>query len=75
MKRSRNLLDGVLHNLTPATFANVASRGRWKIARHLKAIDQAIVDTITGRTAPILVIEAPPRHGKSELISKYLPAW
>src|SRR5262249_39293348 len=23
----------------------------------------------------ILVIEAPPRHGKSELISKYLPAW
>ena len=23
----------------------------------------------------ILVIEAPPRHGKSELISKWLPAW
>lgn len=33
------------------------------------------MDTILGRTAPILIIEAPPRHGKSELVSKYLPAW
>jgi len=33
------------------------------------------MDTILGRTAPVLVIEAPPRHGKSEQISKYLPAW
>jgi len=38
-------------------------------------MDQAIVETILGRTAPILVIEAPPRHGKSELVSRYLPAW
>ncbi len=28
-----------------------------------------------GRTESILVIEAPPRHGKSELCCKYLPAW
>ena len=41
----------------------------------MSAIDAAIVDTIMGRTAPILVIEAPPRHGKSELVSRYLPAW
>ena len=33
------------------------------------------MDTIQGRTEKILVIEAPPRHGKSELISRYLPAW
>jgi predicted phage terminase large subunit-like protein len=45
------------------------------MARHLAAIDEAIVDTIQGRSAPILVIEAPPRHGKSELVSRYLPAW
>jgi predicted phage terminase large subunit-like protein len=45
------------------------------MTRHLAAIDQAIVETISGRTAPILVIEAPPRHGKSELVSRYLPAW
>jgi predicted phage terminase large subunit-like protein len=45
------------------------------LTRHLAAIDRAIVETILGLTEPILVIEAPPRHGKSELISRYLPAW
>jgi predicted phage terminase large subunit-like protein len=45
------------------------------MTRHLAAIDDAIIDTILGRSAPILVIEAPPRHGKSELVSRYLPAW
>jgi predicted phage terminase large subunit-like protein len=45
------------------------------MTRHLAAIDQAIMDTILGRSEPILVIEAPPRHGKSELVSRYLPAW
>jgi predicted phage terminase large subunit-like protein len=43
--------------------------------RHVAAIDGAICDTLTGRSEPILLIEAPPRHGKSELVSKYLPAW
>ena len=33
------------------------------------------MDTIRGVTEKILIIEAPPRHGKSELISRYLPAW
>ncbi|MGE5194927.1 MAG: phage terminase large subunit [Deltaproteobacteria bacterium] len=45
------------------------------MAPHLAAIDRAIIETILGRTEPILVIEAPPRHGKSELVSRYLPAW
>jgi predicted phage terminase large subunit-like protein len=61
--------------LTPAQFAVHTSRGRWQMTRHLAAIDRAIVETICGRSAPILVIEAPPRHGKSELVSRYLPAW
>jgi hypothetical protein len=61
--------------LTPALFAANVSHGQWKMTRHLAAIDRAIVDTVLGRTAPILVIEAPPRHGKSELVSRYLPAW
>src|SRR5262245_31001240 len=61
--------------LTPARFAARTSRGRWQMTRHLAAIDRAIVETICGRSAPILVIEAPPRHGKSELVSRYLPAW
>src|SRR5438128_2467192 len=61
--------------MTLTHFAQVASRGRWKPARHLTAIEAAIVETLEGLSAPILVIEAPPRHGKSELISRYLPGW
>jgi predicted phage terminase large subunit-like protein len=52
----------------------MASEGRWKTARHLLTIDQAIAETINGESEQVLVIEAPPRHGKSELCSKYLPA-
>src|SRR5258708_16881030 len=61
--------------LTPALLAANVSQGQWRMTRHLAAIDRAIVETVLGRTAPILVIEAPPRHGKSELVSRYLPAW
>jgi predicted phage terminase large subunit-like protein len=62
-------------SFSPSSFAQHVSRGKWRLARHLIAIDAAVIDTIYGVTAPLLIIEAPPRHGKSELISKYLPAW
>ncbi len=61
--------------LTPALFARAATDGRYLIPRHVAVISEAICDTITGRSEPILLIEAPPRHGKSELVSKFLPAW
>ena len=62
--------------LTPLTFAVSASAGAWKPAKHLVHIDRAIHDAITGRRPErVVVIEAPPRHGKSELISHWLPAW
>lgn len=70
-----NTSDAVRSMLTPGLFARTASRGHWQMARMHSAIDTAITDTITGRTEPVLIIETPPRHGKSELISKYLPAW
>lgn len=58
---------------TPATFARMASSGRWKMARHLVYLDRAITDTI--RTNGRLIVTCPPRHGKSQLCSQYLPAW
>lgn len=67
--------DNVHSLLTPALFARTAGRGHWQMARMHAAIDRALTDTITGRTEPVLVVETPPRHGKSELISKYTPAW
>jgi len=48
----------------------------WHAAPHLLVIDDELTTLIMGETDHnILVIEAPPRHGKSELISKYLPTW
>ncbi len=43
---------------------------------HIRAIDATLMELID-RNLPsdILIVEAPPRHGKSELISKWLPAW
>ena len=64
--------------LTPATLAVTATKGTrkpWVPAKHLRFIDQAIVETVTGRGPPILIVETPPRHGKSELISRWLPVW
>src|SRR6185369_4996166 len=61
---------------TPACFARSVSRGRWIMAPHLRIIDEAVIDTINGRDGcRRLVIQVPPRHGKSELCSRYMPCW
>ena len=62
--------------MTPGLYARKASRGKWFLAKHLKQIDKVLEAAILHRKTPsIIVFEAPPRHGKSEFISKYLPAW
>ena len=55
--------------------AHSQSRGKWKTSSHLIAIDQAVVNAIEGIGPRIVVIEAPPRHGKSEYCSHWLPQW
>lgn len=39
-----------------------------------QALEQFLVDQREGRR-PILVLQAPPQHGKSQIVSRYLPAW
>lgn len=60
--------------MTPALFARTASRGRWKLANHLCKLDESLVDVANG-DCKRLVVEFPPRHGKSELVGRYFPAW
>ena len=60
--------------LSPAGFAMYASNGEWKPAKHLALLNEKLMDMAT-RKIKRLVVSMPPRHGKSELISKYLPAW
>jgi predicted phage terminase large subunit-like protein len=64
--------------ISPGTFAQVASQGRWTPARHLSYLDQAITESIElAQRGELegLVVSMPPQHGKSELCSKFLPAW
>lgn len=60
--------------LSPARFAIQASRDRWHHARHLQVLDDELMAMFRGEFDRLLVA-MPPRHGKSELCSKYLPAW
>lgn len=59
---------------TPALFAKLASRGRWQPVRHLVELDRALTRAINSPRGRLL-ITFPPRHGKSEFISKYFTAW
>ena len=69
-------LELELMGASPATFATGTSQGRWTIARHLKLLNQAIMETLTGMDGiRRLIVTMPPRHGKSLLCSQYLPAW
>lgn len=60
--------------VTPALFAITASRGRWTAANHLLMLSDKLTQVAAGKLKRLMVF-FPPRHGKSELISKYFPAW
>jgi len=69
----------LLARSSPAGLAWWASGGdegnsMWLLAPHLNILSQKIIDVATGRI-PRLIVTMPPRHGKSELISRFTPAW
>jgi predicted phage terminase large subunit-like protein len=59
---------------SPAALAKVASRGRWLPAPHLDLLDRKLVALAEG-VIKRLIVEMPPRHGKSELCSRFFPSW
>jgi predicted phage terminase large subunit-like protein len=60
--------------LTPATFATKLSRGQWIAGPWLQYASTRIALGIA-RGGARIIISAPPRHGKSELVSVYTPTW
>ncbi len=60
--------------VTPALFAITASRGRWQAAPHLLMLSDKLTQVAAGNLKRLMVF-MPPRHGKSQLISQYFPAW
>lgn len=61
---------------TPAAFARYASGGTWRAAPHLLLLNEILLAAAAGeKWASRVIIQAPPRHGKSEFVSGYFPAW
>jgi predicted phage terminase large subunit-like protein len=60
--------------LSPSLLAYYVSKGEWKYSRHLQLIESSIFDMLRGNKKH-LIVNMPPRHGKSEFISKYFPFW
>jgi len=72
-------IDGAKAMLTPGHFARWASslgdgKPQWLWSPHLRYLNERLVE-IADRRFKGLVVTMPPRHGKSELIDRYLPAW
>lgn len=61
---------------SPASWARFASGGTWKAAPHLLLLSRVLMAAAAGeRWASRVIIQMPPRHGKSEFTSGYFPAW
>lgn len=58
----------------PGALANLASNHTWKYAAHTKLIEDKLLDVASGKINR-LMINMPPRAGKSMLVSHYFPAW
>lgn len=65
-----------LRAATPARFARFASGGTWKAAPHLLLLNRVLMAAVAGeKWASRVIIEMPPRTGKSDFVSGYFPAW
>ncbi|RLB43369.1 MAG: hypothetical protein DRH30_03235 [Deltaproteobacteria bacterium] len=62
-----------LARFSPAGWALATGHGNWQLARHLAYIDREVLSAIYGGYN--LLLETPPRHGKSEYSSRALPGW
>lgn len=60
---------------SPAAFALAHGDGLWDLYPHLGIISDELVAGIERDAWDLLIVTTPPRHGKSELISRWLPAW
>lgn len=74
MQSSQKHEDPRIWTSTPALFAHYCSNGKWYPAEHLVLLSDKLMDVADGKIKHLLVT-FPPRHGKSEICSKYYPAW
>jgi predicted phage terminase large subunit-like protein len=69
----------LLGRSSPAGLALITSAGLWLPYQHLVLLNDRILAAVSGELHQDgktgLIVAMPPRHGKSELVSKYTPAW
>jgi predicted phage terminase large subunit-like protein len=70
----REALARGLHLSSPAGMASILTQGDYSRPKHLDYINDILVDTMFGTTRR-LIVSAPPRHGKSQLMSVWYPTW
>lgn len=63
-----------IYLLSPALFAKYTTNNKYKAPRHIRYLEKKILPLLIRGNARI-IINMPPRHGKSEYLSKYLPTW
>ena len=61
--------------LTSAHLAWEATNHRWRPARHLRFIANLLTEIAFSPTPRFVILMTPPRHGKSQLTSRFYPAW
>lgn len=65
-----------LRAASPAGWARYASGGAWKAAAHLLILNRVLMAAAAGEAwASRVIVEMPPRTGKSEFVSGYFPSW
>lgn len=69
-----NEIEELVLKLSPGVFAYNTSCGNWKMPLHLSLLDDLLAKCARGEITR-LIVNMPPRHGKSELVSKYYPFW
>ena len=67
--------DLPLWKISPASIGARLSRGHFKRAAHIDLISSVSVDAVLGHGPDRVFFAAPPRHGKSETVSFWLPVW
>ncbi len=72
---SEEELKGSLANLYLHQFAVHVSHGQWVAAPHLRYLSKILTEAFLSHTPPRICVSIPPRHGKSELMSRRLPEW
>lgn len=76
MQKSECLVNPALgQSIWPHLYARAVSGGQWRAYPYLRTLSCVIAEGLLAGTPLRIVVNAPPRHGKSEFCSFWLPLW